>query len=163
MANTVGHLHDLEREIHQPRNQHPWEAIEKFRRNNEESYQSFERCTRQKVKHLFPNASAALQERMAQSVARRRIRFLYLERHQKKTSTLREAVPALQTMLELVRVDHTPEPDQNERAESVVSVEIPTGTFPSAPKLDPTGSSFTCPFCFLICPAEEAKREKQWR
>lgn len=144
---------------------------------------------------------------MAQSVARRRIRFLYLERHQKKVSTLGEAIPALQTEPEPMKAGQTQaaspagyqeardvvsssqrneamginlstimsktiatkldmknlHPAQNKRAESVISVEIPTGTFPSMPKMDSTGTSFACPFCFLICPAEEANGVKKWQ
>lgn len=41
-------------------------------------------------------ASQVLRERMAESVATRRLRFLYLERHQKKTSTLNKPASALQ-------------------------------------------------------------------
>lgn len=48
-------------------------------------------------------------------------------------------------------------------AESVLSVKVSTGTFPSIPKLDPGGTSFTCPYCFLVCPAKEASGENQWK
>ncbi|KAM5374731.1 hypothetical protein ACJZ2D_006375 [Fusarium nematophilum] len=49
------------------------------------------------------------------------------------------------------------------RAESVLSIQIGTGTFPSIPKLDSTGTSFTCPYCFLVCPAKEVSSQTQWK
>ncbi|CEJ93522.1 hypothetical protein VHEMI09103 [[Torrubiella] hemipterigena] len=51
---------------------------------NREQYEMFERLAYQKAAHIFPNASTALQKRIAESIAIRRCRFLYLERHQMK-------------------------------------------------------------------------------
>ncbi|UKZ64246.1 uncharacterized protein TrAtP1_005465 [Trichoderma atroviride] len=205
IENTITSLRQLAITVQRAGNQHRQERTERFKTNNAELYQLFERCARQKVEHLFPNASIILQERMARSVATRRIRFLYLNRHQKKISTLGKTAPVLQREPEPIEADPAQaaspagyqetrdiaspslrtrtginpsiilsntiatkldiknlHPAQNKRAESVTSVVIPTGTFPSIPKMDSTGTSFTCPFCFLICPAEEAKGKKQW-
>lgn len=48
------------------------------------------------------------------------------------------------------------------RPESVSSVKISNGNLPAIPKLDPGGTSFTCPYCLLVCPAKEASGEKEW-
>ncbi|PKK44987.1 hypothetical protein CI102_10616 [Trichoderma harzianum] len=79
-------------------NDHRQERTEKFKNlpRNEELYESFEKCAKQKVDHLFPKASAALQKRIAQVIARRQIWFVCLEEHQQKTSRRGEPVPALQ-------------------------------------------------------------------
>lgn len=51
---------------------------------------------------------------------------------------------------------------QNKRVEPVISVENPAITLPPIPGMDSTGASFTCPFCFLICPVEVASGKNQW-
>lgn len=77
---------------------HRQKLTEKFKNlpSNKELYESFESRARQKVNHLFPKASEALQERIAQLIARRHIWFVCLEKHQQKTSRRDEPVPALQ-------------------------------------------------------------------
>ncbi|KAI0543458.1 hypothetical protein F4679DRAFT_577614 [Xylaria curta] len=65
------------------------------------------------------------------------------------------------TKLDLKRLN--PGWNKAQRAGSVASVQIPASRFPSIPKLDPGGISFTCPYCFLICPAKEASGQSQWR
>ncbi|KAK2009326.1 hypothetical protein LZ32DRAFT_620768 [Colletotrichum eremochloae] len=47
-------------------------------------------------------------------------------------------------------------------AESVSSVKIPFNKFPTPPKFDSGGTSFTCPYCFLVCPVKEASGPDQW-
>lgn len=203
IQNTITSLRQLALTVRQAGAQHRQKRIRRFKNldRNKEVYQLFERCARQKVDHLFPNASEVLRKRMAESIATRRARFLYLEQHQKKTSTLNEPAPALQqneaTEEEEESVLPAIEPGQQQaaslgpsvqpsvvlsntvvtkldprrlnparnkmkRAESVSSVKISTGTFPSIPKLDPGGTSFTCPYCFLVCPAKEASGQSQW-
>lgn len=49
-----------------------------------------------------------------------------------------------------------------ESVSSVLSAKLSTGSFPPIPKLDPGGVSFSCPYCFLVCPAEEASGQSQW-
>ncbi|KAK1254167.1 hypothetical protein MKX08_008162 [Trichoderma sp. CBMAI-0020] len=96
IENIITSLRQLAITVQRAGNQHRRERTERFKSNNEELYRLFERCARQKVQHLFPNASTILKERMAWSVATRRIRFLYLNRHQKKISTLGKTAPPLQ-------------------------------------------------------------------
>jgi hypothetical protein len=202
--NTITSLRQLALTVRRAGAQHRQERIQRFKnlKRNKQLYELFERCAREKVDRLFPEASEELRDRTVQSIATRRVRFLYLEQHQKKTSTLNEPAPALQrnkateeeeeesvllairpgqqqaaslgpsvqpcdvlsntvvTKLDPKRLN----PGQNKikRAESVSSVKLSTGTFPSIPKLDPGGTSFTCPYCFLVCPAKEASGKSQW-
>ncbi|RSL41640.1 hypothetical protein CEP54_015754 [Fusarium duplospermum] len=188
---------------------HREERIQRFKNldRNKQVYQVVKKFARQMVDFRFDKASESLRERMAESIATRRARFLYLEQHQKKTSTLNEPAPTLQQMapeeeeytppaiqpeqqqaatvlppqkdhlgpsvrasvmlsatdrteLDLKQVQAAP--NKTKRAESVSSVKIAMGTLPSIPKLDPGGLSFTCPYCFLVCPAKEASGQKQW-
>ncbi|KAM0414538.1 hypothetical protein ACHAPT_013618 [Fusarium lateritium] len=208
VQNTITSLRQLALTVHRAGAHHRQVRIERFKglERNKEVYETFERYAQRKVDHLFPNASETLRKRMAQSIATRRARFSYLEKHQKKISTLSEPAPTLQqnevkvdeefqvpspveqhqarkvvspqncyldtnidpsailsntivTKLDLKRI----EPTQDKRAESVTSVKISTGKFPSMPRLDTTGTSFTCPYCFLVHPAKEAGGETQWR
>jgi hypothetical protein len=43
------------------------------------------------------------------------------------------------------------------RAESVASVQVAFDRFPTEAKLDSTGTSFTCQYCYRKCPATESK------
>lgn len=211
MQDTITSLRQLASTVRLAGAQHRQERVQRFKGldRNKEMVLLFERCARQKVDHLFPNASETLRNRMAESIATRRARFLYLEMHQKKTSTLNQPVPELQqndiahgdedvgqdesgpstgseqqqttnlvlrptlkprvqqseilsntvnTKLDPQRLEPTP----NKRAESVSSVKISTNAFPPRPKLDPTGTSFSCPYCFMICPAKEISGQREW-
>ncbi|KAL7929061.1 hypothetical protein V8C35DRAFT_284694 [Trichoderma chlorosporum] len=88
--------------------QHYQKQIVRFRSlaRNEELYKQVESCARQKVDHLFPNAKTILRERMAESIATRRIRFLCIEHHQKKNSTIHESVLVLQQKSSKPMEDH---------------------------------------------------------
>ncbi|KAI0446278.1 hypothetical protein F4803DRAFT_568292 [Xylaria telfairii] len=201
--NTITGLRQLELTVRQAGAQHRQERIDCFKNlpRNEQVHKLFEDCARQKVDYLFPKVSEVLQKRMVVSIVTRRARFLYLEQHQKKTSTLNEPAPELPqnkaakkeeemilpttrhgqkkaaysmlitqpsevlsntvvTKLDLKRLNL--DPNKTRSAESVSSAKISTGTFPSVPKLDPGGISFTCPYCFLVCPAKEASGQSQW-
>ncbi|KAI5925583.1 hypothetical protein F4810DRAFT_659187 [Camillea tinctor] len=201
--NTTTSLRHLALTVHRAGTRHRQERIQLFKNSNKNKnvYEIFARCARQKVDYMFPNASEVLRGRMAESIATRRMRFLYHEKHQKKTSTLNEPPPVLQpkeiaeedgsnllptiqwgkqhvanlgpsmqpshvlsstvaTNLDLKLLD--PSSNNIERAESVSSIKIPIDAFPSIPKLDPGGISFSCPYCFLICPAQEASGQRQW-
>ncbi|KAI1453987.1 hypothetical protein F4805DRAFT_441186 [Annulohypoxylon moriforme] len=205
IQNTITSLRQLALAVRRAGAQHRQERIQRFKNieRNKEVYQLIERCARQKVDHMFPNASEVLRKRMAESIATRRTRFSYLEQHQKKTSTLNEPAPELQqdetnerkegtalpkielaqqrianlesrmrpqpsivlsatavTKLDLRGLN--PTKNKLKRTESVSSVKISTGKFPSMPKLDSGHTSFTCPYCFLVCPAKEASGESQW-
>ncbi|KAJ4315292.1 hypothetical protein N0V84_008448 [Fusarium piperis] len=95
--------------------QHRQERVQRFKDldRNKEMILHFERCARQKVDHLFPNASEPLRKRMADSIATRRARFLYLEMHQKKASTLNEPAPVLQQD-EMAKGEEDMEEDESE-------------------------------------------------
>jgi hypothetical protein len=170
-------------------------------------YDMFEHLARQKVDHNFPKASETLRQRMAESIATRRVRFLYLEKHQNKLSTLKGPEPASQNSkgigLDTTNAGHPQlgnqkaeglptfqQPDATgaqfsqilsntvttkyntkeirpiqkaaERGGSVASVVL-NSALPPIPKLDPGGTSFTCPFCFLVCPASEARGYERWK
>ncbi|KAI1173275.1 hypothetical protein F4777DRAFT_558292 [Nemania sp. FL0916] len=62
----------------------------------------------------------------------------------------------------LDRVQFIPDQNKFKPAESVSSVKISTGTFPPKPKLNPGGTSFTCPYCFIVFPAKEASGTNEW-
>jgi hypothetical protein len=170
-------------------------------------YDMFEHLARQKVDHNFPKASETLRQRMAESIATRRVRFLYLEKHQNKLSTLKGPEPALQNSkgigLDTTNAAHPQLGNQKaeglptfqqpnatgaqfsqilsntvttkyntkeirpiqkaaERGGSVASVVL-NSALPPIPKLDSGGTSFTCPFCFLVCPASEARGYERWK
>ncbi|KAI1739865.1 hypothetical protein F4680DRAFT_126310 [Xylaria scruposa] len=203
VQNIITSLRQLALTVRLAGAQHRQERIQRFKNldRNKETCQLFERYARQTVDFQFPNASQILRERTAVSIATRRARFLYLEQHQKKISTLNEPAPELHPNevtgdeQEISSVLHPklkragssrsvvqpsevlsstivtkldlkqPNPNWNkiQRAESVSSVKIPTSAFPSIPKLDPGGTSFTCPYCLLVCPAKEGSGHSQWR
>lgn len=206
---TITSLRQLALTIRIAGARHRQERIQRFKNldPNKQVYQLVEECARQTVDFQFPEASESLRERMAESIATRRARFLYLEQHQKKTSTLNERAPDLQRTEAPKDEENTPptmQPEQQQaaimlppqsnlgpsvqpsvmlsatdrtkldlkqlqtiqkntkRAESVSSVKISMGTIPSMPKLHPGGASFTCPYCFLVCPAKEASGQNRW-
>ncbi|KAF5005981.1 hypothetical protein FDECE_7607 [Fusarium decemcellulare] len=208
IQNTITSLRQLALAVHRASAHHRQARIERFMNieGNREVCETFERCARQKVDHLFPKASETLRKRLAQSISTRRARFSYLEKHQKKVSALTKPAPTLQTnkaktdekpsapppvkqhqtdnfvptqsfelganIVSRARLPKTmvtkPDPKQikpvrDNSTESVTSVKISTGNPPSRPKLDPTATSFTCPYCFLVCPATEVDGEAQWR
>ncbi|KAK2032674.1 hypothetical protein LX32DRAFT_167054 [Colletotrichum zoysiae] len=204
IQNTITSLRQLALTVRLAGTQHRQERIKRFANldRNKQVFQLFERCARQKVDFLFPKASKTLRARMAESIATRRMRFRYLELHQKKTSTLTEPIPELQQKealdAELPLFESVPQPaatipapkgvkmdsgksvlsntvltkldpkrlhpalNNAKRSESVSSVRISSGKFPSKPKLDSGGASFTCLYCFLVCPAKEANGQNQW-
>ena len=56
------------------------QRFENLDSQNKETYQLFERRARQKADQLFPRASQVLRERITESIAIRRMRFLcYLD------------------------------------------------------------------------------------
>src|SRR5438045_3961926 len=96
---TIDRLHRLAAIIRRSGTHHRQLRIERFsaKKENREVYDTFKRYALQKVDHLFPKASPALRERMAESIARRRNRFSYIKKHQQKISTLKEALPLSST------------------------------------------------------------------
>ncbi|RSL95715.1 hypothetical protein CDV31_013773 [Fusarium ambrosium] len=84
---------------------HRQERIQRFKNldRNEQVCQLIQTLARQMADFRFPEASEPLRERMAESIATRRARFLYLEQHQKKTSTLNEPAPALEQKEDIIQ------------------------------------------------------------
>ncbi|KAK1965186.1 hypothetical protein LY78DRAFT_107567 [Colletotrichum sublineola] len=198
IRNTITSLRPLALTLRLAGAQHRQEQIRHFKNldRNKQVYQLFERCARRRVDWLFPKSSKTLRERMAESVATRRARFLYLEEHQENISTLNEPAPmpqqkegygekeklgalpvvqpgqqqqgtvrpsvqssVIQSTKTVTKLDPEklyPARSNIKPAESVSSVKIPINKFPLPPTLDPGGTSFTCPYCFLVCPAIEA-------
>ncbi|KAL2678788.1 hypothetical protein Neosp_009539 [[Neocosmospora] mangrovei] len=95
MQGTMASLQQLALTIRIAGTGHRQERIQRFKNldRNKQVCQLVEDCARQMVDFRFPKASECLRERMAESIATRRARFLYLEQHQKKTSILNEPSP----------------------------------------------------------------------
>ncbi|KAI1121222.1 hypothetical protein F5Y10DRAFT_272290 [Nemania abortiva] len=204
IEHNINTLHQIAWSVRQAEVQHRQEQIQLFKTfsQNKQVCQPFEIWARRKLDYMFPNASEVLRERMAVSIGARRAWLLYLESHQKETSTLSKPAPAPQgnkfiereeksslsaieqgeertaglgTIMELgealpnttvTKLDPTLfNPGQNKIpcGDSVASVGISTGTFPSVPKLNPGSASLTCPYCSLTFEAEEASAEDRWR
>lgn len=76
----------------------------------------FKNLALQKAQYLFPEADQFLLERVAESIARRRARFLYLERHQAKLRAMEEPVAPIRKELtikiqpEVVKEETTSKP-----------------------------------------------------
>ncbi|KAJ4123170.1 hypothetical protein NW768_009698 [Fusarium equiseti] len=201
---TITSLQQLAMTVRLAGAKHRQERIQRFKNleRNKQVYEVVERCAREMVDFRFPKSSKTLRERTAESIATRQMRFLYLEQHQKKTSTLTEPNPESQTQTireqtgqlgqqqdtrslprqtgeqrlpvhpsvmlsdtERTKLDPKQfQADQRslKRPESVSSVKLSTGNLPSKPKLSPDGTSFSCPYCFLVCPAREVSSKAQW-
>lgn len=183
--------------------QYRQERVSRFKKLNGLMYDMFERLAREKIDHNFNKASETLRKRMAESIATRRVRFMYLEKHQNKLSTLNSPEPALQDSKRIAEdMIYSAQPELGsqkaeglptlepraqfsqilsnivttkyntreirplqrapEREGSVASVVL-NSALPPIPKLDPGGASFTCPFCFLVCPANEARGYERWK
>lgn len=144
---TIMTLCLLCRKVPQPTTEHRKQPIRPFKglERNMEAYQTFERCARQKVDHLFPTSSEVLRERMAESIATRRMRFMQFEQRQKTLSTLNEPAPIPQRRPDFI----TSSISLSERFLNT----IPIDALPRRPQLDPTDTSFACQYCCLVCPA----------
>ncbi|KLU81030.1 hypothetical protein MAPG_00125 [Magnaporthiopsis poae ATCC 64411] len=94
---TINSLRQLSLTIRLAGAQHRSERIRRFRAQKTYSqvFDVFRMCALQRARHLFPLAPEFLVDRIAESIASRRIRFLYLERHQMKISTLNQPAPTL--------------------------------------------------------------------
>ncbi|KIL92993.1 hypothetical protein FAVG1_04174 [Fusarium avenaceum] len=203
IEDTMTGLRQLGLSIRLAGTQHRQERVSRFKKLNGPMYDIFERLAREKIDHNFNKASETLRKRMAESIATRRVRFMYLEKHQNKLSTLSSPEPALQDSKRIGQdtiysaqpqlgsqkaeglptlepraqfsqilsntvttkyntKDIRPIQKAPERGGSVASVVL-NSALPPIPKLDPGGASFTCPFCFLVCPANEARGYERWK
>lgn len=94
---TINSLRQLSLTLRLASAQHRSQRIQRFRTHNTyaQVFGVFQQYALQRAKYLFPLAPAFLVDRIAESIASRRIRFLYLERHQMKISTMNQSAPAL--------------------------------------------------------------------
>lgn len=85
---TMTSLRQLASTVRLAGSKHREERIQWFLNfdHNKQVYEVFEKFSRQSIDYMFPKASETLRKRIAASIATRRIRFFYLELHQKKTS-----------------------------------------------------------------------------
>lgn len=92
ISNIISNLRQLGLTMYKAGTRHRQERISRFisLERNQQQYQMFEHLAFQKAKHMFPAAKESLWNRVAQSIARRRSRFLYLERHQAKLRAVAE-------------------------------------------------------------------------
>lgn len=83
---TIDRLHRLATIIRRSGKKHRQLRIERYldKEKNREVYDRIKMLVFEKVDFSFPKASLALKERMAESVAKRRSRFSYIEKHQQK-------------------------------------------------------------------------------
>ncbi|KAF6831808.1 ankyrin repeat protein [Colletotrichum musicola] len=172
---TINSLRQLSLTIRLAGAQHRSQRIQRFRAHDTYSqvFDVFRHYALQKANFMFPLAPAFLLDRIAESIASRRIRFRYLERHQMKISTLRQPAPALSPTQQ--QQENTEKPAAEyvgqsqprivlsspevtntdprrvggtaqftaEQPESVSSIHVAHDEFPPAPNLDPGGISFT--------------------
>lgn len=86
IEDTIDRLHGHALQIDKAGAKHRRERIEVYRQKEgpKVAYDGFKKIAIAKAKDEFPNTSEIFRERIAESFARRRIRFEYLEKHQKK-------------------------------------------------------------------------------
>lgn len=93
---TIDRLHRLATIIRRSGKKHRQLRIERYldKEKNREVHDRIKMLVFEKVDHSFPKASLALKERMAESVAKRRSRFSYIEKHQQKIESPNHPLPA---------------------------------------------------------------------
>ena len=86
ISETISRLEGHARLIGQAGASHKRRRVEVYRQRNgpNQIYENFRQLGRVKAKQQFPQAFVFIVERVAESFARRRIRFQYLQEHQKK-------------------------------------------------------------------------------
>lgn len=86
---TIDRLNRLAAIIRHSGKKHRQLRIDRYLKkpSNLEVHQRIKMLALWKVEYLFPRASEALRERMAESIAKRRSRFFYVKQHQRKMST----------------------------------------------------------------------------
>ncbi|KAH6716525.1 hypothetical protein BKA61DRAFT_306498 [Leptodontidium sp. MPI-SDFR-AT-0119] len=91
---TIDRLQRLSTVIRRSGAHHQEVRIERFlqKPRNLQVYEVFEKFALQKAVHLFPQAEEYLQKRISQSIARRRSRFSYTQKHKEKISARDRAV-----------------------------------------------------------------------
>jgi hypothetical protein len=86
---TIDRLQRLAATIRRSGAHHRQMRIDHFleKTKNRQVHETIKTLARQKANYLFPDAKIFIRERIAESVAKRRSRFLYTTRHQQKRST----------------------------------------------------------------------------
>ncbi|MCJ1425603.1 hypothetical protein MMC29_003503 [Sticta canariensis] len=113
---TIDRLNRLAAMIRRSGKKHRQLRIERYldKPSNLEVHQRIKMLALWKVEYFFPQASEALRERMAESIAKRRSRFFYIKQHQRKTSTPNYPQPAPQAPVdyeEAHALPQSPDPD----------------------------------------------------
>lgn len=113
---TIDRLNRLAAIIRHSGRKHRQLRIERYldKPINFEVHQRIKLLALRKVEYLFPQVSEALRERMAESIATRRSRFLYVKQHQRKTSAFNYPQHAPQAQVnyeEAYPLRQSPDPD----------------------------------------------------
>lgn len=146
---TLNSLHQLSLTLRFAGAQHRSQRIERFRSLEKYNrvFDVFWQCACQRAKYLFPLAPKFLIDRIAESIAARRIRFLYLERHQMKVSTLSQPLTGHLPSRQHDSLESGSAPQQSQIGPQKVNVDSPHRSYqPSAvlsttevTKLEPKG------------------------
>ena len=86
IGDTIDRLHGHARQIERAGTKHRQERVEVYREKegSKDVYEGFKKLATWKANEEFKLASDTIRQRIAESFARRRIRFEYLKEHQKK-------------------------------------------------------------------------------
>ncbi|CEJ81251.1 hypothetical protein VHEMI01390 [[Torrubiella] hemipterigena] len=142
------------------------------------------------VSNIFTKASLHLRDRIAESIATRRVWLLDLGRRQPKrhlTDTVDEYTSAKRTLALILGAKQpltlkklpslletttdtsglSPSTDikreELNNTKSETSRDISASLLPPMPKLQFDGTRFTCPFCFISCSATDIKTTESWK
>jgi hypothetical protein len=86
IEDTIDRLHGLASSIEHAGAKHRKERVQAYRQKEGPKwvYENFKKLAAMRANDVFKNATATIKERIAESIAWRRIRFEYLKEHQKK-------------------------------------------------------------------------------
>ena len=118
---------------------------------SKQEYEAFKIFAEDKTCSLFPNATPAFQQRIAQSYVRLIIWFSYLESRQRKSATASE-VQGIQIATRIARNQEASVAFNRDHASEVVAA-LRKNEFPSLPHLH--NGSYQCPCCGLVFPTAD--------
>lgn len=130
VEDTIVRLHGHALQIDRAAAKHRQERLKLYQQKDETKldYEAYKRIGLYRgAKIHFNSASEAIQERMAHSLARRRVRFDYLERHQKKRA---HNPPSQQPGLSISSGPMTPFQEKRSDTPSTRNLGAPTVPFP---------------------------------
>ncbi|KAK2759747.1 ankyrin repeat protein, partial [Colletotrichum kahawae] len=127
VEDTVDRLHGHALQIDKAGAKHPQERVKVYVEKDGPrfAYQGYKEIAYRKAKSQFPSASDFLCHRMAESFARRRIRFDYLKEHQKKRAV---QLPKVQTRPAVSRQPKSALVGNFSRVPTAKEEEVPKGT-----------------------------------